>query len=209
MFEHVREDLRRYGTRPSEQLLGVVLHPGAWAVLGYRMRRWAREAPLPRPAKRALGLVGAATDLGLRLLTKVELPTGASIGPGLLVVHGSYLVLSSNVRIGSHCTLAHGVTIGHGAGGRGDSRAGPNIGDRVYVGPGAAVVGPIEVGSDALVGIGAVVTRSVPERGVVAGNPARLLSTRGSFEIIRYPGMERDPERAESLVRSGEAAGEP
>ena len=64
----------------------------------------------------------------------------------------------------------------------------------------AAIIGPISVGDDALVGVGAVVLKSVPPRGVVAGNPARMISNVGSFDLITYTGMESDPERMAALT---------
>ncbi len=60
-------------------------------------------------------------------------------------------------------------------------------------------LGDVEVGDDALIGAGAVVVRSVPARAVVVGNPARIISYKGSFDLIRYPGMESDPARIASL----------
>jgi serine O-acetyltransferase len=108
--------------------------------------------------------------------------------------------VSSGAVIGRFCTLTQGVTIGHRGGGGGQRRGVPRIGDRVYLGPGSAVIGPITVGDDALIGVGAVVTRSVPARGVVVGNPARLISTAGSFDLIEYPGMDHDPSRQASLA---------
>ena len=132
------------------------------------------------------------------IATKIQIPATASVGPGLLIAHTGTIVLANDAVLGRHCTLTHGVTIGHAGGsGRGGS---PRIGDRVYLGPGSAVIGPITVGNDALIGLGAVVTKPVPARGVVAGNPAVLLSRAGSFELIQYAGMENDLERMAALA---------
>jgi serine O-acetyltransferase len=204
MFDNVRKDLRRYGTRPRLQLLAVAKHPAAWAVLGYRFRRWVQTAPLPAPVRGALKYPAALAEVAIKVATNIELPAGAEIGPGLLIAHSGYLVLSSEVKLGENCTLTHGVTLGHAEGGATLGRQGPVLGDRVYVGPGAAVIGPVQIGSDALVGVGSIVTRSVPDRGVVAGNPARVLSRQGSFKIIRYPGMDDDPARLASLAALGD-----
>jgi serine O-acetyltransferase len=65
----------------------------------------------------------------------------------------------------------------------------------VWVGPGAVITGPIQIGSDASVGANSVLLRDVPPRGVVLGVPARLLSRKGSFTQIYYRGMDHDPER--------------
>jgi serine O-acetyltransferase len=135
-------------------------------------------------------------------VTHIELPPQAIIGPGLFLPHAGYVIVASNATIGRHCTLTQGVTIGHRAGGRELSLDSPVIGNRVYVGPGAAILGPVDVGDDVLVGANAVVINSVSSRSVVAGNPARVISGQGSFQLINYPSMESDPERLASLAEA-------
>jgi serine O-acetyltransferase len=75
----------------------------------------------------------------------------------------------------------------------------PTLADRVYVGPGAVIFGPVEIGQDAAIGANAVVTKSVPPRAVVAGAPARVVNRKGSFLYVQYLGMETDPDRLRSL----------
>jgi len=65
------------------------------------------------------------------------------------------------------------VTLGTGIGSVG--RGTPTIGDRVFIAPGAKVFGPVEVGSGAIIGANAVVTRDVPENAVVGGIPAKVI----------------------------------
>jgi serine O-acetyltransferase len=200
MFENLSRDLRRCGLTPRERLREILLNPGVWAVIGYRYRRWVHTCGLPRLLRWPFNLVAVAVEFWVEVTSNIQLPSGAEIGPGLLIPHTGYIVLNSHTVLGKNCTLTQGVTIGHAGGGRDPSRAGsPVLGDRVYLGPGSAVIGPIEVGDDGLVGVGSVVTRTVPPRGVVAGNPARLLSLRGSFDLVWYPGMEDDPARKASL----------
>src|SRR3546814_18245728 len=67
---------------------------------------------------------------------------------------------------------------------RGGRRGAPVIGDRSFLGSGAKVIGGITVGAEAAIGANAVVTRDVPERGVVGGIPAKLLSDQGSDGYI-------------------------
>jgi serine O-acetyltransferase len=139
----------------------------------------------------------------------MQLSVAAKIGAGLYVPHSGTTVVGAGAVIGENCTLCHGVTIGHRLGGRDSSRTGsPVIEDRVYIGPGSAIVGPLRVGADAVIGVSAVVTRSVAPRAVVAGNPARVLSDGGSFELVEYPGMWDDPARKRALA-GRDAADEP
>jgi serine O-acetyltransferase len=198
MFETFGQDLRRYGRTPRERARALLLTPGLWAVAPYRFTRWARTRPNGL-ARKVCGVAATLLNLFAVVTSSVELHEGAEIGPGLYLPHAGYIVVGAGARLGSHCTLTQGITIGHAGGGRSGADEFPIIGDRVYVGPGAAVVGPVTVGDDALVGVGAVVVRAVPPRGVAVGNPARVISLNGSFDVIVYEGMERDPARLAAL----------
>lgn len=206
MFDHLKEDLRRLGSG-REQLRGLLWSPGVWAVVGYRYRRWVYQHRLPFPLGFLFNLSASLCQAWTDITTNIQIPATAAVGPGLLIAHTGTIVLSARAVLGHHCTLTQCVTIGHAEGG---GRTGaPVIGNRVYLGPNSALIGPIEVGDDALIGVGAIVTKSVPPRGVVAGNPAQLKSRKGAFELIRYPGMEQDAERVAALAaREAEAAGE-
>lgn len=199
MFETFGQDLRRYGRTRREMTRALLLTPGLWATGSYRFARWTRAQPRG-VVRRLCGVLASLSNLFAVVTSNVELHEAAEIGPGLYLPHTGYVVVGAGVRIGSHCTLTQGVTVGHAGGGRGSGADEfPVIGDRVYVGPGAAVVGPLTVGDDALVGVGAVVVRPVPPRGVAVGNPARVISLNGSFDLVAYEGMERDPARLAAL----------
>jgi serine O-acetyltransferase len=200
MFDNLARDLGRCGRTWKERLREVLFNRGMWAVIGYRFRRWIYTRRLPRPLRLALNWFAAFFQVATEVLTGIELPPSVEAGPGLYLPHGGTLVIASRSVLGANCTLAHGVTIGLGGHSRDDH---PVIGDRVYLGPGAAVIGPITVGDDALVGAGAIVLRPVPPRAVVSGNPARVLSRKGSFDLIEYPGMENDPARNAALAEAG------
>ena len=77
----------------------------------------------------------------------------------------------------------------------------------IPVGPGAVVAGPIRVGSDAAVSANSLVLRDVPERAVVLGVPARVISYEGSFTQIYYRDMAQDPQRRRALADPGTNAG--
>ena len=70
----------------------------------------------------------------------------------------------------------------------------------MFIGAGAKIFGSITIGNDVVIGANAVVLKSVPDRAVVVGIPAKVVSMKGSFDIVRYPGMEDDPERQRSLA---------
>ena len=170
-----------------------------WAV-GY----WMSHAALTRVRPRVLGRLLAISPLvGQRLftaLTGIEIDPHAHLGPGLMIPHAGNIVIGP-VRIGRHCTISQGVTLGQGLLGSGPAGEDtPVLGDRVWVGPGAVVAGPIHVGPDAAVSANSVVLRDVPARGVVIGVPARVVSYKGSFAQVYYRGMIEDPERLASMA---------
>ena len=210
MFAKIQQDLGRCGATGPMRLKNAIMLPGMWAVFGYRFRRWLHASRLPAIARWPLKLVAIPLKLLAEITSNVEIPNSADVGPGLFVPHTGYVVIGTQAVIGRHCTITQGVTVGHARGGSGGKSGSPVIGDRVYLGPGSAVIGPISIGDDALIGVGAVVVRSVPPRAVVVGNPARVIALSGSFEMIHYPGMESDPARRLSLeardVEAGHAA---
>jgi len=199
VFGNIHSDFRRCGANTFARVKGVLLIPAMWAVFTYRFLSWV-QATFPRPMRLLLAIVTIPMHIGIQLLTHVQLSLGARIGPGLCLPHLGFVVVGAFVEIGSNCTITQGVTIGHAGGRNHPASGGPVIGNRVYIGPGAIVLGAITIGDDALIGAGAVVVKSVPPRGVVVGNPARLISLAGSFDLIDYPGKENDSDRIASLI---------
>jgi serine O-acetyltransferase len=96
---------------------------------------------------------------------------GTSIGPGLFISHGQGTVVSAE-RIGANLQVHQGVTVGW------DYRSGrrPIIGDDVFIGAGAKILGAVTVGDGARIGANAVVVSDVPARATAVGVPARIVA---------------------------------
>jgi serine O-acetyltransferase len=194
----IYRDYRRYRATGATRIQTVFLTQGFWATAAYRVTRWAMQrVPFLLLRKPTLMFL-TGMNKGIEILTGICIPAGAEIGEALYVGHFGGIFLPSRGRMGRNCSVSQGVTIG--IAGRGEARGAPTIGDRVYIGPHAIVVGKITIGDDAVICAGAVVTRSVPPRAVVAGNPARVVSYDGSFEYISYDGMESDPARLAAQI---------
>jgi serine O-acetyltransferase len=200
MFENVKQDLNRFDDSFLARVRGILFNPGTWAVLSYRLNRWIYVCRAPKFMRKFLGLGTTILQIWIVVLTSIDLPPAAEIGPGLLIPHTGFVVVAVGARIGSNCTLTQGITIGHSLGGKSSGNGVPVIGDRVYVGPSSVIIGNLTIGNDALVGAGAIVIRSVPPGGVVVGNPARLISTHGSFDLISYSCMTDDAARSAALA---------
>jgi non-ribosomal peptide synthetase component F/serine acetyltransferase len=201
-LHYLAADLRVYHHRFDVSTLSIVLTiPGFQALVVHRLSHW-----LSRLTRRKSWLVFpiVALDLLMRRLTEVitniYIAPEARIGPGLFLPHFGGIVIGSGAVIGAHCEIFHNVTLGRATPGDIDV---PHLGDRVYLGPGAILLGGIEVGDDAYVSANSVLSRSVPARACVVGNPSRIVSHNGSFELVNYPGMEIDEGRRRSLALRG------
>lgn len=112
----------------------------------------------------------------------IDMPVGLDVGSGFYIGHFGGIVIGKNVVIGKNCNLSHGVTLGQVN--RGENKGSPIIGNNVYVGVGAKVLGKIIVGDNAAIGANCVVIKNVPDNGVVVGVPGKLVSYNGSKDYV-------------------------
>lgn len=107
-----------------------------------------------------------------RILTGIEIHPQAQIGKNLFIDHGMGVVIGQTAVIGDDCTIYHGVTLG----GKGDGeKRHATVGNRVMIGAGAHLIGPIIVGDDVKIGAGSVVLKDIPAGATVVGNPAHTI----------------------------------
>jgi serine O-acetyltransferase len=124
---------------------------------------------LGQSARRLAPFLGAIVRYLNQVLTGADIALDAVVGPGLVLYHPSGVVIGPRCHLGRRCTIMQGVTLGEGPNGRGGA---PRLGDRVYVGPGAKVIGGIDIGSHATIGANAVVLQDIPAHAFAAGVPA-------------------------------------
>jgi len=195
-------DYRRYRVTGLSAMATLFLAQGFWASCVYRpchaLVEWLPGGVLRAAAK----TLAAILQKVMEIITGICLPRDATIGGGLYLPSFGAIILGRG-SIGANCTIEQNVTLG--IAGRGEERGRPTIGNRVFIGAGAMIVGKITIGDDAYIFPGSVVTRSVPARAAVMGYPAKIVSYDGSFDWIVYDGMEHDPQRRESLEKLGRA----
>jgi serine O-acetyltransferase len=124
------------------------------------------------PKSHPLGLIGR---LMLRRETRLwgfQIPPQVEIGAGFYIGHFGTVVVNHAARFGSNCNIAHNVTVGQQN--RGSRKGAPRIGNNVWIGTGAIVVGCIEVGDNVLIAPGSYVNADVPANSLVMGNPATI-----------------------------------
>lgn len=108
----------------------------------------------------------------------ISIPFITNIGKGFYIGHFGTIVINPSTIIGCNVNISQGVTIG--ATNRGEHAGVATIGDSVYIGPGAKIIGAIRIGNNVAIGANAVVTHDVPDNAVVAGVPARIISMNGA-----------------------------
>jgi serine O-acetyltransferase len=144
-------------------------YAGFWAIFLHRIAHLVRSLGLP--------ILPRLIQAIARFATGVDIHPGALIGEGLFIDHGMGTVIGETVEIGRDVTLFHQVTLGARGGSRpsGKGKRHPTLGDRVTVGAGAKLLGPIRVGDDARVGANAVLLTDLPARATAVGVPARII----------------------------------
>lgn len=112
----------------------------------------------------------------------IQIPYETTIGTGLYIGHFGGIVVNDHAVIGHNCNLSHGVTIGQAN--RGARKGCPDIGNRVYIGPGAKIIGAVTIGSNVAIGANCVVTNDIPDNAVVVGIPGSIISFNGSADYV-------------------------
>lgn len=100
------------------------------------------------------------------------------IGAGLYLGHWGALVINPKAVIGKNCNIAQGVTIAQAN--RGKNEGVPKIGDQVWIGPNAVIVGNITIGNNVLIAPNAYVNFDVPSNSVVVGNPGVIIPNKNA-----------------------------
>jgi serine O-acetyltransferase len=164
----IREDIacvRLRDPAARSQLETLLTYPGIHAVIWYRIshRLWVAGWRFPA---RLLSWLG-------RFLTNVDIHPGARIGRRFFIDHGACVVIGETAEVGDDVTLYHGVTLGGVSWSPGKRH--PTLEDRVVVGAGAKILGPIIVGCGSRVGANSVVIESTPPEVTVVGIPARVV----------------------------------
>jgi serine O-acetyltransferase len=160
--------LRHYLFTPGFKYTAVM------RLCGYLKRRRVTKWTLYPPLKLLL--------LRYRYKYGIAIPEYTNVGPGLFINRFGGVMINGDAVIGANCNITHGSMLGQLN--RGERAGSPVLGDEVFLAAGCKVIGHIRLGDRAAVGANAVVTRDVPDDGVVGGIPAKLLSGKGSAGYI-------------------------
>ncbi len=147
----------------------LMLYSGVHAILAYRVAHKLYLGKKYFPAR--------AVSQFAKFITGIEIHPGATIGKGLVIDHGSGVVIGETAEIGDNCTLYQGVTLG--GTGKDTGKRHPTLGNNVMVGAGAKVLGPFRIGDNSKIAAGAVVLSEIPANSTAVGIPARVVRRDG------------------------------
>ena len=159
----------------AKSKLSVILtYPGVKAVFMHRIANFFAIAKFD--------LIARIISQFSRFMTGIEIHPKAKIGKNLFIDHGMGVVIGETSDIKDNVTIYHMATLGGispsiNSDTQREVKRHPTIQDNVVVGSGAQVLGPITVGKNAKIGANAVVTKDVPENGVMVGIPAKNVGT--------------------------------
>lgn len=143
----------------------TLLTDGTAAMIWYRLMQWARRWRLS-PLEMVFNKLNA-------ICCNCIIGRGAEFGPGFVLVHSTGVVINGQVRGGQHVYIEHQVTIGA------ERRQSPILGDHVFIGAGAKIVGAVHIGDEARIGANAVVVDDIPAGATAVGIPAKVVRQRG------------------------------
>jgi serine O-acetyltransferase len=170
VFENIREDWQTYQHDITRQ--------GFWVMLVYRFGRW-RYTIKKRWIRLPFSFLYKALYLLIQIITGIELPCEAKVGKRFLIEHFSGIIVSGDAVFGDDVTIRNGVTVGLRHTG---IRGSPTIGNRVDIGAGAKLLGPIQIGDDVAIGANAVVIKDVPSNSIAVGVPARIIPRKATTD---------------------------
>ncbi len=147
----------------------LLTYSGVHAVIVHRLAHWFY--------KHDHKLIARMISQIMRGITGIEIHPGAKIGKGLLIDHGSGVVIGETAEIGDYCLLYQGCTLG--GTGKDHGKRHPTLGNNVMVGAGAKILGPFKVGDNAKIAANAVVLKEVPPNSTAVGVPARIVRQNG------------------------------
>ncbi|MDD5583849.1 MAG: serine O-acetyltransferase [Candidatus Omnitrophica bacterium] len=146
----------------------VLCYSGLHAIWIYRLTHWLWRKDFKIEA-RILSQIA-------RFFTGIEIHPGATIGRRFFIDHGMGVVIGETTEIGDDVLIYQGVVLG-GVSHEKQKRH-PTIGNKVVIGAGAILLGPITIGNEARIGAGSVVIGDVPEGSTVVGVPGRVIIER-------------------------------
>lgn len=178
----IESDLKRYGISGSFGLLFFIKNYWFRSVPGVRFSLVFRCCQHFRYRNRPLFYIFYRWWRIIKYKYGFDISYRTQIGPGLYIGHFGQIVIHGDTKIGSNCNLSQGITIG--ILNRGKYQGIPEIGNRVFIGPNAVVLGGISIGDDVLIGANSLVSEPIPSNSTVIVSGSQIIENKGSDGYI-------------------------
>lgn len=165
MIKDLRYNIQRtieYDPAVHSKAEVLFLYPHIKALVLHRLSHWYW--------KHNLYFLARLNSNIARHRTGIEIHPGAVIGKGLVIDHGTGVVIGETAIIGDNCVIYHGVTLG--GTGKQHAKRHPTIGNNIFIGAGAKLLGNITIGDNTKIGANAVVLHDCEADSVLVGIPA-------------------------------------
>jgi len=198
MNEYLKSIIERDPAAKSKLSL-ILTYPGVKAVFFHRIANFFAIAKFD--------LIARIISQFSRFLTGIEIHPKAKIGKNLFIDHGMGVVIGETSEIGDDVTIYHNVTLGGvspsiNSNEQRNVKRHPTLEDKVVVGSGAQILGPITIGKNSLIGSNAVVTKDVPEKSIMIGIPARRVGDASKgFKAYAVTDESKDSEKWKILMK--------
>ncbi|MBD3383121.1 MAG: serine O-acetyltransferase [candidate division Zixibacteria bacterium] len=161
------EDIKAiYRNDPAARNIEFLFYAGFWAITLHRITHFVWNLKIP--------LIPRIISQFTRFMTGVEVHPGATIGKGFFIDHGMGVVIGETTQIGDNCVLFHNVTLG--GTGKHKKKRHPTLGNNVFVGTGATILGPVNVGNNVRIGANTfIIMHDVPDNATVVGSPGKIV----------------------------------
>jgi serine O-acetyltransferase len=166
LFTLLASDIRAkaewvYGSASSKNVIKTLLTEGTFAMIVYRLMQFCQRWGLTPLALifNKLNVIFGSCIIGRH----------AKFGPGFVLNHSFGVVINGAVSGGNNVKIEHLVTIGA------ERNRSPILGDNIYLGAGAKIIGGVKIGSNVKIGANAVVVNDLPDGVTAVGVPAKIV----------------------------------
>lgn len=182
LLQVINSDYKKYKKYGSNFFAIVFFTQGFWAVFQYRIAHFFYNNIKWKFFRIPVLFFTLLWQKYIEICTGISIPASARIGHSFYIGHFGGIIINANAIIGNNCNISQGVTIG--VSGNEEQRGVPVLGDEIYIGANAVIVGKINIGNNVLVGGCSLVNSSFPDDSVVLGVPAVLISNNGAKKYI-------------------------
>jgi len=166
-MKYLKDDIRHkcefvYGHVDLKAILRTLLTDGTSAMILFRMSDFFQ--------RHKLGIIGMIISKFNYHWNSIVIGQGAKFGKGFVILHSVAVVINGAVEAGENLVIEHGVTIGA------EKYKIPHIGNNVFLGAGAKVIGAVTIGNNVKIGANAVVVKDIPDNSTAVGIPAKVIN---------------------------------